>query len=283
MKNFLTIDFEDFSHDLGKNLNLYPKLNVRINALEKSYEKINQIIKKYSKNDCKKATFFVTGVLADLSPDIISQISKDGHEVACHFYYHEIMQNQNKKNVEKMIRLAKDRLEDVSNSKVIGFRAPYFKINKTQSEQYQIIEKYFKYDSSLCISSINEKNLFYKKMGLSKLILLPVFSDKVNFVKQKTGGTYTKIFPISFLKKMIFKNKRSGLNCINYYHPYEFDNGGDWILSLKDLSSLSIEKRIYWWLRQHQWLSFGNSSLENKINFLSSIEKFDGCLRDLIN
>ena len=53
-------------------------------------------IKQYSsknKLNNSKFTFFCTGILAQKYPDIIKQISNDGHEIACHYYHHDNLSN----------------------------------------------------------------------------------------------------------------------------------------------------------------------------------------------
>ena len=278
MNTYLTIDFEDFSHDLGRHLHLDPPLSMRLDALYKAYFDINNLVNKIGNGT--KITFFVTGILAEKLPDLIRQISEDGHEIACHYHYHEAMRCQDIKYVEKNLKLAIEKLENASNAKVLGFRAPYFKINKSSQEQYQLIEKLFVYDSSLSVSSKNALETFYLRMGLKKLYILPVFEDKIGPLKMKTGGTYTKIFPKSFSKTLLKKNKSACLDTILYFHPYEFSNGNDWRISLTQMSNMPKMNKYYWMMRQTQWLNVGNKSLEAKIIHLLKGQSLSGCLSE---
>ena len=282
MSTYLTVDFEDFSHDLGRFIGLKPGIKPRIDALYKSYDEINNLIRSFPSSKNKGITFFITGVLAEKAPELIAQISKDGHEIACHYYYHDVMHSQDIKEVEYMLKKAINKIEIASNSKILGFRAPYFKIDKIQSQQYQLIERLFKYDSSLCINSKEKLNLFYKRMGLKTLKIFPVYSDKVGFIPLRTGGTFAKIFPIFIMNSLLKKNTNSDLNEIFYLHPYEFKNGKDWKLSLNDLSNLPMLKKIYWLARQNQWLNFGNKNFNLKISQLLENRDLSGPLKDLI-
>ena len=282
MSTFFTVDFEDFSHDLGRHIGLKPIIQPRIDALYKSYDEINNLIKSFQGSKNKGVTFFITGVLAEKVPELIAKISRDGHEVACHYYYHDVMHSQNIKEVEYMLKKSIDKLEIASNSKILGFRAPYFKIDKIHSQQYQLIEKLFKYDSSLCINSKEKLNLFYKRMGLKTLKIFPVYSDKVGLIPLRTGGTFAKIFPIFIMKTLLKKNLESKLNEIFYLHPYEFKNGKDWKLSSSDLSNLPTIKKFYWLARQNQWLNFGNKNLNFKISQLLENRELSGPLKGLI-
>ena len=102
MKTYMTIDFEDFSHDLGRRLQLKPSLSSRIDALYTSYSEINSLVTRHSSQENPGATFFITGVLADQAPELISQIARDGHEIGCHYYYHDEMRIQNVKNIRQV-------------------------------------------------------------------------------------------------------------------------------------------------------------------------------------
>ena len=79
------------------------------------------------------------------------------------------MRCQDIKHVEKNLKLAIEKLENASNAKVLGFRAPYFKINKSSQEQYQLIEKLFLYDSSLSVSSKCTEDILSQN-GTKKII-----------------------------------------------------------------------------------------------------------------
>lgn len=282
MNTYLTVDLEDFSHDLGRHLDLKPSIQPRIDALYEAYDEINNLVKTCSNSKNSRITFFITGVLAEKVPELIAKIAMDGHEIACHYYHHEVMFSKNIKEVEYMLRKAIDKLEIASNTKILGFRAPYFKIDKIQSQQYHLIEKLFKYDSSLCINSKEKLNLFYKRMKLKTLKIFPVYSDKVCFIPLRTGGTFIKIFPTFFIKSLLRKNTKAGQNKIFYVHPYEFKGGESWRLSLKDLSSLPVMRRLYWMVRQNQWLNFGNKTLNLKITKLLQNTELSGPLKDLI-
>ena len=86
---FLSIDFEDFHHDLKRSLGLVKSVRLRTKELWGKYEKINNFLKKYGEGEGKFATFFCTGILGKKEPNLISQIASDGHEIACHYFFHE--------------------------------------------------------------------------------------------------------------------------------------------------------------------------------------------------
>ncbi len=98
----------------------------------------------FAKHDIK-ATFFITGFFAQREPENVRQILKDGHEIACHGYEHHYRNRSF--DIEKDVIKAKEILEQITQKKIKGFRAP----QATYSEELlRILDKCgFIYDSSL--------------------------------------------------------------------------------------------------------------------------------------
>jgi len=71
-----------------------------------------------------KATFFVLGWIADRCPQLIREIYRRGHEIACHSYWHRCIYNLTPKEFREDTRLAKEALEQAAGTKIIGYRAP---------------------------------------------------------------------------------------------------------------------------------------------------------------
>ena len=61
---FLSIDFEDYYYNLSRTLKLNNSALLKVDALYKKYEKINNFLKQNSKIDGTKVTFFCTGIIA---------------------------------------------------------------------------------------------------------------------------------------------------------------------------------------------------------------------------
>lgn len=91
------------------------------------------------------ATFFVTGQAAEKFPELIKKISRE-HEVACHGYEHERLDKLNMDEQFKRITLATRVLANVTDQKILGFRAPNF---KPSVHTFEILERLdYIYDSS---------------------------------------------------------------------------------------------------------------------------------------
>jgi len=94
-----------------------------------------------------RSTFFFTAYIAQLYPEIVRMIVKDGHEVASHGKSHE------KENGFDVMPLSKQKehldyskklLEDISGQEVVTFRAPALRVNNDTVRA--LIGTGFKYD-----------------------------------------------------------------------------------------------------------------------------------------
>ena len=97
-----------------------------------------------------KATFFILGWIAERYPDLVRRIQKEGHEIACHGYAHQLVYTQSRDEFRQDIKRAKSILEDITGSGVIGYRAPSYSITDKSQWAFEIlVEEGFKYDSSV--------------------------------------------------------------------------------------------------------------------------------------
>ena len=276
-KCYLTVDFEDFSHDFKRRV-LYEKdPTINKEALNKSYEYIKYLLNKLNNI---KITFFCAGILAKKYPDIISKIANDGHEIACHYFYDDDVNKENIYDFEKNIKEAIFYLEKASNQKVIGFRAPRFSINMDNVNHYRIINKYFKYDSSLNTLNKNKILEFKKINQLNNLTFFPVptFSF-LKKIKYKSGGTFFKFFPFLLTDLLLMKAVKKKIIPIVYIHPYEFENGKNFKITFNQLK-LPLLERLYWLIRQTQWLNFMNFTTSKKLFKLQKKYVISGMLKN---
>lgn len=196
-----------------------------------------------------KSTFFFTGYIAKLIPDIVRMIIKDGHEVASHGKSHlpengfDVMTFEKQK---RHLEYSKKLLEDLSGNKVISFRAPALRVNKDTAPA--LIETGYKIDSSvasqrfdffLSFGAMNKlkwltaprlpyrtdpQNIF--KKGNSSLVEVPLSALFLPYV-----GTTMRIFPFITSVQRPLINLESGFNgkpVVFDIHPNEFiDESGE--------------------------------------------------------
>lgn len=122
--NAISVDIEDWYHGILQiSYKDWPKCE---NRLEKSLTRVLQLFNTYS----VKATFFVLGCIAEKYPEIVNMILREGHEIASHGYHHQLVYVQNRKEFYEDVLRSKQILESITNTKVIGYRAPFFLLPK---------------------------------------------------------------------------------------------------------------------------------------------------------
>jgi peptidoglycan/xylan/chitin deacetylase (PgdA/CDA1 family) len=75
------------------------------------------------------ATFFVTGEYAEKYPEIIKKM--EGFEVACHGWSHKPFTRMNSSEKKSELAGCREMLEQLTGEKIIGFRAPYNRIDRS--------------------------------------------------------------------------------------------------------------------------------------------------------
>lgn len=196
----------------------------------------------YSKYNIK-STFYFTGYIAKLFPEIVTMIIKDGHEIASHGKSHlpengfDVMPFDKQKG---HLEYSKKLLEDISGQEVISFRAPALRVNGDTARA--LIETGYKIDSSVAsqrfdfflsfgsknklkwffaprLPYIVDPNNIYKK-GNSNLVEVPLSAILLPYV-----GTTMRIFPwINSLQRKVihWENKINHKPIVFDIHPNEF-------------------------------------------------------------
>ncbi|MDD3856815.1 MAG: polysaccharide deacetylase family protein [Methanoculleus sp.] len=94
-----------------------------------------------------KATFFVLGAVAERYPEVVHEIHRSGHEIACHAYSHKPLHSMDQREFEGELKKSLELLADYNP---VGFRAPSFSLNNRTKWALESLEKYgFQYDSSI--------------------------------------------------------------------------------------------------------------------------------------
>ena len=97
-----------------------------------------------------RATFFCLGWIAERYPDLIKEIHRQGHEIACHGYDHQLIYKLSPDQFRRDVRKSKELLEDIVGEEVIGYRAPSYSITRKSLWALEILaEEGYRYDSSI--------------------------------------------------------------------------------------------------------------------------------------
>lgn len=275
---YLSIDFEDFAHDLKRDLGLWDSGPLRTAALWRAYEVIEDFLKAHGG---ARVTFFCTGIIAEQLPDLIARIAADGHEIGCHYHFHDCIDRETPaafgQNLARALRL----LRAASGQPVAGFRAPKFRIDRMDTAQYGVLAAQVGYDSSYLCDHAGAVRDFAVRIG-APLDLLPVWSGRLRpgLPVTRLGGTYLKLYPEATARAMAARAQAGGMVPHVYLHPYEFLADGAFALSRAELAPLGPARAAFWWARQAQWHRIGNARLPGRLSRLIGALGLGGRLCD---
>ena len=256
----LTIDLEDWFHILSHEETAQP------HQWEKFPSRVerntNYILEQLSVHN-QRATFFCLGWIAQKHPGLIKKISEEGHDIACHSMYHQLIYEQTRELFRKDLEESIKVLQNLTGKKVNTYRAPGFSLTEKTKWVFEVVAEcgiendcsvfpakrnhggYEDYKGS-GPSLINVNGVYIKEFPMSTLRLAGL-----NIVF--SGGGYFRLLPYTIIRGMI----RRSTYIMTYFHPRDFDPGQP------VLKSLPLRRK---------WMSYTGLS--------SSGKKFETLLRD---
>lgn len=174
-------------------------------------------------------TFFIQGMVAEKFPNLVRSIADAGHELACHSHSHRMLYNLTEAQFRAELHRSMAALEDVSGTKVIGFRAPTFSVRDDILDWYcaALREEGVVYDSSIMIATVRSCYGFTDDGILRRIAErgLDTYPMSVSRVLGKNipvlGGGYFRIYPYWLTQWLARKLDQN--TSIFYMHPYELD------------------------------------------------------------
>ena len=190
-----------------------------------------------------KATFFYTGHIAKLYPDVVRMAHQRGHEIGSHGLTHEVDKAFDVMPPEEQLshlKQSKQILEDIIGEEVVSFRAPAARVDKAFPKVLQ--EAGFKIDSSVSSQRmdmmfsfgalkklywltaprkayfVQENNIFRK--GNSEILEAPISAIGFPYI-----GTFMRIAPMlnRLTRRMLyFETLCNGRQFVFLTHPNEF-------------------------------------------------------------
>ncbi|TVO73615.1 MAG: DUF3473 domain-containing protein [Sedimenticola selenatireducens] len=225
----MTVDVEDYFHvsafENHIKKNQWEGLECRIER------NIDRILDLYRQHNIK-ATFFTLGWVAERYPALIKTIAQDGHEIACHSYWHRRVSSQTQSEFAEEIIDTKKLLEDLSGQEVIGYRAPSYSIGKESLWAHEVLEKAgYRYSSSIYPISHDHYGIpdaprfAYRPIADSDFLEIPITTSfLLNKKFPAGGGGYFRFFPYFFSRALLNRvNRTDQQPGIFYFHPWEID------------------------------------------------------------
>jgi len=180
-----------------------------------------------------KATWFVLGWVAHQYPDLLQEIINDGHEVACHSYYHQRVDKMKPDEFRRDTETTIDAVFKAIGNQPYGYRAPSWSINSNIPWAFKILADLgFEYDSSIFpikhdIYGMPEGPRQLFKMSFENggyLWELPASTLRVfGHNLPLGGGGFFRHSPYWYTKRMINRLNQQGQSVVVYIHPWEFD------------------------------------------------------------
>jgi polysaccharide deacetylase family protein (PEP-CTERM system associated) len=224
--NALSIDLEDWFQGLTSTNRMperWPRLETRVEA---NAERLLALLEEYH----VRATFFVLGYVADACPDLVERVVAAGHEIGVHGYWHRPVHRLTPEEFAAELDSSLDVLHRLVDCPIIGYRAPYFSINKDSLWALDVLrEKGFRYDSSF----FPTRNMLYGYPGGPRFPHRPGGDDLVEFPISTArwvginwpigGGFYLRTWPYPLIRLGIRQLSRLSQPAIMYLHPWELD------------------------------------------------------------
>jgi polysaccharide deacetylase family protein (PEP-CTERM system associated) len=227
MANMLTFDIEEWFH--ANYDNVKPD-----RSKPTSFRSHMDTLLRLCRETDSKATFFTLGYIGEKYPDVVKAIVDEGHDLASHGYAHELAYKQTREEFKADVKKSVDILEDITGTKVIGYRAPSWSIVKSNLHYLEALEELgMKYDASIFpvktfLYGIPDAptGVHHPEVNGRKLQLFEVPMSVTRVAGRNigySGGFYFRFFPRFFIKQTIRSANRQGSSSIVYLHPREVD------------------------------------------------------------
>ena len=178
------------------------------------------------------------GRQAELSPDLVREVARRGHEIASHGRTHRFVYRLTPAAFRDELRRSRETLEALSGRAVVGYRAPFFSITRESLWALDVLaEEGFLYDSSV----FPVRNYRYGVPGAApdpgwvstpaghRLFEVPLSTVPGPFGAGPrlplAGGGYFRLFPWALTRSLVRRLRAEGRGLVFYVHPWEYDPG----------------------------------------------------------
>jgi len=222
--NYLTVDVEEYFEEAP------PEVAARCpSRLEAQMDRLLALLDETG----SRATFFFLARRAEAFPSLVRRVASLGHEVACHGLDHVYLYRFQPAERLEQVERALDTVRRAAGGPVVGFRAPYFSLDRSCAEIFpRLAELGVRYDSSL----FPGWHPFYGFRGIpshpfrleiggdggSILELPPTVADLGLFRVGVGSGGYLRMFPFSLTMRALRSIARRR-PLVLYFHPWELD------------------------------------------------------------
>lgn len=227
--NAMTVDVEDYFHVTAFAGSLERE---RWASQESRVERNTHVLLELFERHRVRTTFFVLGWVAERNPGLIKELHRAGHEIACHGLTHELVYKQTPQVFRQETQRSKSLLEDLTGTKVRGYRAATYSITAKSLWALDILEELgFEYDSSVFpvrhdLYGIPGASRLPFRVASGRLLEVPLTTVRV-FGQHLpcAGGGYFRLLPYAAFRWALRRVNNEGLPAVFYLHPWEIDPG----------------------------------------------------------
>lgn len=227
-KTLLTVDVEDYfqveSFANTVDRTSWPEFPSRV---EKNTAHLVELFARLG----VRGTFFVLGWVAERFPGIVRNIANEGHEIACHSYWHRRVDTLTPEEFREDTRRAKSNIEDVTGQRITGYRAPTFSISRKSLWALEVLSELgFEYDSSIYpirhdVYGMPEWPLEPRRIDFASGSIIEIPPPTLHLFGQQLpygGGGYLRILPLGYHLWSLRRVAKTRPAVI-YVHPWEID------------------------------------------------------------
>jgi polysaccharide deacetylase family protein (PEP-CTERM system associated) len=226
-KCVFSVDVEDWFHILdvaaAPPISSWPGLPSRV---EGNFRRLLDLFSE----EGKQVTCFFLGWIAERFPHLIREAVARGHEIASHGYSHQLVYKMTRKQFRADALRSRLMLEDISGTKVIGYRAPGFSSTEATPWFFDEVGSCgYLYDSSVFPARRGHGGNPNSSLGPyfavdGRLLEFPVSVAEVGPSRVCFfGGGYLRFFHYSIIRHMAMRQIASGVPLMFYIHPREID------------------------------------------------------------
>lgn len=227
----LTVDVEDwFQVENLKPWIPFDSWPTRELRVEDNVKRLLDLLDRYN----AKATFFILGWIAERLPHLVRGIAERGHEVASHGLSHDLLDRLSPERLRHDLERSRILLEGITQTRVIGYRAPSFSIDGWRIQAIQAAG--YAYDASYNSFAMHGRYGTvdfspYSKRGIAihlggGFYELPVSNLKINGrTLPWGGGAYFRLIPFFLFKRGVQSILAQDRVYMIYLHPWEIDPG----------------------------------------------------------
>jgi polysaccharide deacetylase family protein (PEP-CTERM system associated) len=231
--NAMTIDVEDYFHASA----LAPAAPMtRWDSLESRVVRNTDRLLELFADANVASTFFILGWVAERQPSLVRRIHAAGHEIASHGYFHQLAYDLEVAQFRQDVRKSKQLLEDLTGTRVDGYRAPSYSITRRSLWALDVLlDEGYTYDASIFpirhdrygIPDAPRHPYQLARQDGRQLIEAPPSTVRLGGANLPiAGGGYFRLLPYGWTRWGIGRvNRVEQRPVIFYLHPWEIDPG----------------------------------------------------------